>query len=767
MEERIQQAVLLLEEKKYNDAEKLLFQLRKEDYKNEKINFYLGVLFSTYDNPDNSKEKAKRFFQDVVNGEYVYEYAFIYLAKFEGNKNQSLRLIKKGLEVFPDSHELIEMLLVRSPDEEKENIFQDAIKKDICSNDIYNYMFSYYYGYKKYQEAYEIAKKMKSLSKNNTLLIELAKGFCFYRMNEFSKAKSSFNLIINEDVNRELSYFPLIGAILCNLKQEELEIAFEMFDEIPFDSSISAELFSYPQLVFSFDTELLEFFKELQSRTKKTGSLAKIKGLRGLYLSNFNDKRAVKDLEYANKYLPNNLIYIEALKSIAESNVRNRDAFNYGLSLIKHTYIENEEYLESEYFWHFIKNSDLEDVLEMKKELISFITADSFNVEVYSGKICEFLIEKLYSLKRYEEIIEIYNHFNLQEMKGDFLFEVAYSFSIKGDINLAKETYELHQKKKGESNATLNNLGVIYRKQNNLYKAQEMFRKAVSLNADDKTALNNLEVVTKLIVEQQQEEEELYKAASTFNLENAWLKGKLIAFSNQRNKEGLIICPYSQLPRLLSVTEIRANELIKTFLEKKYVFKVTNHNLGTNSSVYRINSKIIDMIEDLLTKNQREIELISIAENFNIEQYSNIGFDERLLKYLNKVSSPDLKSMLERDINENVTALITKSYKTALIMSGSIVEAVLLDHLTSKNIASHTLENGKAKKVNQMDLNELLYVANKEGYIEPQLYHLAHAIRGFRNLIHPGVEKRKASIVVNEDNAILAWGIVKKVIQEI
>jgi tetratricopeptide (TPR) repeat protein len=352
-------------------------------------------------------------------------------------------------------------------------------------------------------------------------------------------------------------------------------------------------------------------------------------------------------------------------------------------------------------------------------------------------------------------------------MKGDFLFEVAYSFSEKGDLNSAKENYESYQKKMGVTNASLNNLGLIYRDQNKLYNAQELFKEALSLNKDDETALRNYENVTKMIAEQEREAEELLKAALTFNLENAWIKGKLISFSKQRNREGLIVCPYRQLPQFLGVTEIKASELIKTFLDKKYVIKVTNHNINTNSSVYRINTKIVDFLEDLLAKNKRENELISIAENINIDQYSNLGLDEKLLNYLDKISSPELKSMLERDMNENVIALITKSYKMALLMSGSIVEAVLLDHIVSKSITSYTLENGKAKKVNQMDLNELLYVANKEGYIEVQLYHFAHGIRGFRNLIHPGVEKRKATIVVNEENALLAWGIVKKVIQEI
>ena len=123
--------------------------------------------------------------------------------------------------------------------------------------------------------------------------------------------------------------------------------------------------------------------------------------------------------------------------------------------------------------------------------------------------------------------------------------------------------------------------------------------------------------------------------------------------------------------------------------------------------------------------------------------------------------------MLKRDLRENVIALITKNYKTVLIMSGSIIEALLLDKLSFLKISSYTLHNGKKKKLLNMTLNDLLYVANNKKIIGEQLYHLAHALRGFRNLIHPGVEQRKLAMKINNTNANLAWDITKKIILEI
>jgi hypothetical protein len=66
-----------------------------------------------------------------------------------------------------------------------------------------------------------------------------------------------------------------------------------------------------------------------------------------------------------------------------------------------------------------------------------------------------------------------------------------------------------------------------------------------------------------------------------------------------------------------------------------------------------------------------------------------------------------------------------------------------------------------------MSLGDLLRVSFQEKLIEEQLYHLAHALRGFRNLIHPGIEQRKQAMIVSESNARIAWDITRKLLNEI
>ncbi len=160
----------------------------------------------------------------------------------------------------------------------------------------------------------------------------------------------------------------------------------------------------------------------------------------------------------------------------------------------------------------------------------------------------------------------------------------------------------------------------------------------------------------------------------------------------------------------------------------------------------------------------------ALASKITIEKMDEIGYDIQLVSCLSNVSDQNLSKMLKRDLLENAIAYVAGLHKTSLILSGSIMEAILIDILKYNNILVYDIQldiSSKVvkKKLEKMALADLLYVAEKEQLIKAEHLHLTQFLRGYRNLIHPSLEIRENSCVTS-DNAKLVWEILKKLIKE-
>jgi len=95
------------------------------------------------------------------------------------------------------------------------------------------------------------------------------------------------------------------------------------------------------------------------------------------------------------------------------------------------------------------------------------------------------------------------------------------------------------------------------------------------------------------------------------------------------------------------------------------------------------------------------------------------------------------KEILERDYNELNSCFTTKSSKSILLLSGSIVESVLTDFFIEN------LPTGKSKSdILKSNLGTLLDYTETAKLITSKEKQLAIIIKDYRNLIHPGKEIR-------------------------
>lgn len=118
------------------------------------------------------------------------------------------------------------------------------------------------------------------------------------------------------------------------------------------------------------------------------------------------------------------------------------------------------------------------------------------------------------------------------------------------------------------------------------------------------------------------------------------------------------------------------------------------------------------------------------------------------------ISDDSFQDILKRDFQELYKCRETKSSKSVLILSGSILEALLTDYFQENLPAGYT-----TKTILETTLSTLLDLAEAEKIISKSEKSLATVIKDYRNLIHPGREVRKKESFDHE-TAELAFSIL-------
>ena len=90
----------------------------------------------------------------------------------------------------------------------------------------------------------------------------------------------------------------------------------------------------------------------------------------------------------------------------------------------------------------------------------------------------------------------------------------------------------------------------------------------------------------------------------------------------------------------------------------------------------------------------------------------------------------DMRTSLDSDWRELEAAFQNSAWKAVHVLAGSIVEAMLVDHLLSIGF--------QKKDPLKMSLDEAIGACKAEGILTDKSAELSTVIRRFRNLIHPG-----------------------------
>lgn len=131
------------------------------------------------------------------------------------------------------------------------------------------------------------------------------------------------------------------------------------------------------------------------------------------------------------------------------------------------------------------------------------------------------------------------------------------------------------------------------------------------------------------------------------------------------------------------------------------------------------------------------------------------------------IADARLRKILERDYAEIQRAYISECWKSVIILSGSAIEAILLDRLQAD--AANARASTKAPKepdLSRWDLVELIDVAVGLWSRLAGVEKLSHSVRGYRNLVHPGNEIR-TGLVFGREEARIAIEVLNLVHREL
>jgi len=125
------------------------------------------------------------------------------------------------------------------------------------------------------------------------------------------------------------------------------------------------------------------------------------------------------------------------------------------------------------------------------------------------------------------------------------------------------------------------------------------------------------------------------------------------------------------------------------------------------------------------------------------------------------ISDDNFRDILQRDFEELNKCIEIKASKSVLILSGSIIEAILTDYFIN-----FPPEDKSPRNILGMTLYDLLELGAKKNLISQSTKELSTVIRNYRNLIHPGREIRKCESFDN-DTAIVAKSLLNIIVREL
>lgn len=381
------------------------------------------------------------------------------------------------------------------------------------------------------------------------------------------------------------------------------------------------------------------------------------------------------------------------------------------------------------------------------------------------------LIRRLFEEYKFGRIVELFHSDLCKPREGFYMFEVAYALSETDHLDESEAIYEYLLTYDSGNTAILNNLSHIKRARNQMREAFELIRRAYEIIPQDEIIAGNYYHLLSVIQGQETIREKYTNALDILANENDCVIEKLKTFANNIGKEAeyhnnQMPIPEWKFSTLMETDRRQAEALREDWLEKGYL-RYTSQRDKQLVLIYELNPFLEKELEKIAPK-QFPVKWLEGFEELtieNLERYSYFSILHKIWKIKKKY-----RDIAERDLNELFFNYLMKNEKTVIVLSGSLVEVILLYFCERKNITKLYFQrrNHKTEKrdLYECDLAEILGYLQEKKMLGDVLVHVGNLSRIYRNFIHPGKELRESELL-NQSKSDLCFISVLEIINSL
>ena len=154
-----------------------------------------------------------------------------------------------------------------------------------------------------------------------------------------------------------------------------------------------------------------------------------------------------------------------------------------------------------------------------------------------------------------------------------------------------------------------------------------------------------------------------------------------------------------------------------------------------------------------------------ISKQYNKNKKDNFN---KNLRYIN---NKELRKLIKEDLNEINICISNKAWKSAVVLSGGVIEGILYDWLSLinnndiKDAYYKCYQKVMKRQLNNLSFSEYIDITSNLGLLSSLKIQLTDVIRNYRNLIHPDVNLRK-NIRADESIAKICMDYILGLLEE-